>query len=151
MQENHLFRLPGVAIVEVDPPVDALVRTLLAFSRSSANQTERPPLELVWVGRGQGFGVWDRHRFPNHLVGLLDIVAVGVSQSVADQCDRQVCYVDADPPPPECLSYGNGRAAAAERIEHDGTFVTAGRNDAGACAVPEEEWLPAWRLPHNRC
>ena len=37
-REDNLFRLPGVAIVEVDPPVDALVRALLAFSRSSAHQ-----------------------------------------------------------------------------------------------------------------
>ena len=87
-REDNLFRLPSVAIVEVDPPVDTLVRALLAFSRSSAHQTERPPLELVWVGRGQRFGVWDRHWFPDHLVSLLDVVAVGVFQSVADQCDR---------------------------------------------------------------
>ena len=78
-REDNLFRLPGVAIVEVDPPVDALVRALLAFSWSSTHQAERPPLELVRVGRGQRFGVLDRHRFSDHLVGLLDIVAVGVS------------------------------------------------------------------------
>ena len=104
--------------MEVNSPVDALVRALLAFSRSSAHQTERPPLELVRVGRGQRFSVLDRHRFPDHLVGLLDVVAVGVFQSVADQCDGKVRDVDADPASIQTLRAGDGRATATERIEN---------------------------------
>ena len=45
-REDNRFRLPSVAIVEVDPPVDALP----GLRPSCLQPVERPPLKLVRVG-----------------------------------------------------------------------------------------------------
>jgi hypothetical protein len=42
-RNDNLFRLPGGAVVEVDPTIDALVSIFLALGRSGADQSERPP------------------------------------------------------------------------------------------------------------
>ena len=47
--EDDLFRLVAQPFVEVDATVDALVCALLAFSGPSADEAERPPLELIRV------------------------------------------------------------------------------------------------------
>ena len=48
--QDDLLRL-AVAVVEVDPAVDSLVRALLLLDGPRTDQAERPPLELIRVAR----------------------------------------------------------------------------------------------------
>ena len=69
-RQDDLSGRGSVAFVEIDPAVDALVRALLSFSRTRTNEAERPPLELIWVGRGERLRIATETGSPMTLVGL---------------------------------------------------------------------------------
>ena len=52
-----------------------------------------------------------------------------------------------DPLPTECLSCGNGRAVAAKRIEHGGTFATTGLDNASEQGL----WFLRGVTDHKQC
>ena len=56
-------------------------------------------------------------RLTDYAVGL-GVAIESILQPMADESNRQVSNVDANPPPAESFCYGNGGAAAAERIKH---------------------------------
>src|SRR5215203_3259463 len=95
-REDDLLGLAAWLVVEVDAAVDALVRALLLVGRSSADQPERPPLELVGVRAGQLGRVLGTHGFADHFE------AHGITESVLepalDEGGGKVSHVYADPP-----------------------------------------------------
>ena len=131
---DDLFGFAGGVVQERDDAIDPLVAALfaglapvLAAERLGAHQRERPPLELVAVvvrklaGGADVFRLADdperdarKHRC--HAIFL--------------QRDRQMGHVDADPAAFQLVRGGDGRAAAAERVEHKVAGVAAGLDDA---------------------
>src|SRR3990167_1386264 len=127
--EDDLLGLTAFAfVVEVQPPVDALVRALLALGWPGAAQAGGPPLELVGILFGKGDRVWHGGRFADHLV--FRRIAEGVQETVLHEGDGQVGDVYSDPPPLEALGYGDGSPAAAEGVEDEITLFAARVDDA---------------------
>lgn len=121
---------PGLlaAVMEVKPAIDPLVGPLLLIHRPRSHQAQRPPLELVLVGRGQRGGIFRRGGLADHLIASQ--IPEGITKAGLDQSNREMGDIDADPLPAELLGSLDGRAAAAEGIEDDVAFVAAGFDDA---------------------
>jgi hypothetical protein len=69
-------------------------------------------------------------RLANDGVGVANLVAEGVAESLLDEADGEMGDVDADPAAVEALRDLNGGAAAAEGIEDEVAFVGTGADDA---------------------
>jgi hypothetical protein len=122
--ENDLLGLAAGVVMEVEPSVDSLVSTAPNLSgRARANQRQRPRLELELVVLGKLAGSGDVGRFAVNLVGAFDGLAELILQTLFDEADGKVGYVDADPAAVQALGSYNGSAASTERIEDDIAFV----------------------------
>ena len=131
---DDLFGLAGVIVQEGDDAIDPFVAPLFAglavvltAERLGAHQRERPPLELVAIIVGKLAGGADVFRLaddPERDAGEHRCHAVFL------QRDRQMGHVDADPAALQLVRGGDGRAAAAERVEHKVAGVAAGLDDA---------------------
>ena len=65
-----------------------------------------------------------------HAMNLELRLREGIDQAAADERNGEMGDVDADPTAVQLLPGVNGRAAAAEGIEHHIAFVRGGRDDA---------------------
>src|SRR5207244_8570521 len=83
-REDNLLDLLRL-VVEVQPPVDTLVGSLLLLDRACADQAKRPPLELERVFFGKLLRATKILGFTDDLVGLFDLLPVRVEQSTFDQ------------------------------------------------------------------
>src|SRR5690606_9418279 len=130
--------LAAAVVDEDDLAVDAAVGALLALLAAAVarvdglgtDERKRPPLELVAAVLGKLGGAGQVFRLADDQVVAAGLQPVGILQPVLLQGDRQVGDVDAYPVAAELLRGGDGRAAAAEGVEHDVTWVAAGRDDA---------------------
>ena len=99
-------------------PSIPFVRTLLGLRRAGAEQTQGPELELERVrGRRALLHRASRPGLADHLVSLVDPIAVGVAQPVSDEADREVGDVDADPATPKALGRRDRGSAPAEGVQ----------------------------------
>lgn len=114
---------------EVEPPVEATIRALLAeVAGLGGDEGERPFLELmVFAPRRKVAGGVDVLR--DAVGGELD-GRKGIAQALFDQADGKVGDVDADPLPPEFFRRMDGGAATAERVKHHIAGVGGGIEDA---------------------
>ena len=144
-----------VHVVKEFQAVNAAVRALLlALEGLGFHERHGPPLELVFVPRGEvargvevfgravdfvfQFGGRARHSV-RAVFGLATFggqrtarptCAEGVFEPFLDERNGEVRDVYADPLAVELLRGVNGCAATAERVEHHVAFVAAGGNDA---------------------
>src|SRR2546423_730740 len=93
-REDYLLRLAPL-VMEVEPSVDALVRSLLFLYRPCADQAERPELELVRVRFCQGFCIGQGNRLPDYPVGYA--VPEAIPQSRLDKVYSERCDVNTNP------------------------------------------------------
>jgi len=67
----------------------------------------------------------------------LDLFTESVAQPALNEVNREIGNVDADPLPSELLRGMNGRAASAEWIEHNVTWIAGGADDS----LKQCDWL----------
>jgi hypothetical protein len=70
------------------------------------------------------------------MVGGFDVVTVEAPEPVPDQVDGEIGHVDPHPATVEGLGCRDGRAAAAERVEHHVTLVAGRGDDAFKAGAP---------------
>ena len=70
------FKYSGLIPLKYDFPVYSLVSAFLLFNRPRPNKPERPPLELIGIGFGQGRSIGKAFRFAHYFV--LDFRSKGV-------------------------------------------------------------------------
>src|SRR5919109_3338657 len=127
--EDDLLGLAAALVVEEKATINPFVRSFLRVSRSSADETQGPPLELVGVCSGKFFGVVKSDGLPDDLIGLIDLRPVGVLEPVLDEVDRKVRNVDSDPASPQTLRSGDGCSAATERVQDNRVLFAAADDD----------------------
>src|SRR5262245_25268330 len=96
--QYDLLRLTGsLLVVEVDSAIDPAISTLLLLDGSGSDEAERPPLELVGVGRCELFGAAKVVGLAYDPVHLGYLLTEGVLESMANKVDCEVRDVDTDP------------------------------------------------------
>ena len=137
--DDDLFRFGGFRVVaEKNLAVNAVIRTFLLLDRPGADQSERPPLELIFVLLGENRGFVRRGRFANG--DDFDFVAVGVAETILDERGGQLRDVYANPFAAKLLGVINCRSAAAEWVENNIAGIAANFDDA----FEERDRLLCW-------
>src|SRR5713101_1721422 len=108
--------------MEVEPAIDPLVCTLLLLNRARSDESQGPPLKLIRVFSGQGFGVGKRYGFPDYLIECS--ISEGVPKAVFDKGDRQVGDINTNPMAVKALGDRYGGPAPTERIKNRISGVT---------------------------
>ncbi len=126
-RKDNLFGFARVVIMEVKPAINAVIRPFFLVNWSGTHQTQRPPLELLFILFRQ-VRAHLRYRFTNHFV--FEFIAKGIFHAPFDQTNGKVSDIDPDPAPSQFLSSGNSRPAATERVQHHIAGLAGGVNDA---------------------
>src|SRR5580693_5032680 len=98
--------------MEIDSAVDSLIGPFLLFGRPGADEPQRPPLELIWVGPRQSRGTCRVGWFADNF--KFDRVAERAREPMLDKRHRQMRYVNSNPTAIQPLRNRNRGPAAAK-------------------------------------